>query len=187
MKSETLAIVVAVIVGILCLSAGYLAGVSNSHASPTTTTAYVPTTQTVTNKEAFIMNVNGSFYWADDVSKDTVIGNPGYSYFLNGSVTFDGVKFSTICPPTYQDCPGSSSSSTLVMIGLIMFNMTFPDKSTVTTSQFMGDGIYIPIIPQHQPRAGMLVEYVGDYPSSTTAYGVWLLVSACNQSPFFCQ
>lgn len=187
MKSEALALAVAVIIGVLGVSAGYLAGVSISRTSLTTTTAYFSTTKTVMNKEAFLMNVNGSFYWADDVSKDTEIGNPGYSFFLNGSVTFDGVKFQTICPSTYRDCPGSNSTSTQVMIGLIMFNMTFPDKSTETATGFIGDGIYVPIIPQHQPRAGMLVEYVNDYPNNTIDYGVFLLVSACNQSPFFCQ
>ena len=99
-------VVIIVLVGALAAAVGYFAGVSSSHPSTTTSTSYVTTTQTpILNNEVFLMKVNGSFYWADDVSKDTVVGNPGYSYFRNASITFDGVRFQTICAPIYSGCP----------------------------------------------------------------------------------
>ena len=135
-----------------------------------------------------MMKVNGSYYWADDVSRDIVIGLPGYSYFLNASVTFDGVKFQTICPPIYRDCPGSNSSSTVVYAGAIRFNVTFPDKTTETVGDVIGDSIFTYVLSQHTPMAGMLIEYVNDYnyPNSSSDYAVFLLVSSCSEAPNLC-
>jgi len=109
---------------------------------------------------------------------------PGYSYFLNGSITFDGVKFQTICPATYPDCPGSNSSSTIVRAGAIRFNMTFPDGNTETAGIVIGDSIYTFIISHHYPKAGMLIEYVNDYPHDFVVYAVFLLVSSCCQPQY---
>jgi len=47
-----------------------------------------------------VITLNGTEYCAIDAENDTVIGSPGYSYFRNDSVTFEGVKFQTICPST---------------------------------------------------------------------------------------
>jgi hypothetical protein len=117
-----------------------------------------------------------------------MIGMPGYSYFLNGSVTFDGVKFRTICPASYGGCPGSNSNSKTVTIGAISFNMTFPDGTTETAGKVIGDSIFTLIISQHQPRAGMYIEYVNDYGnfSNSVDYAVFLLVSSCGGSPHVC-
>jgi hypothetical protein len=192
LKGTTVALVV-VVVAILGLGSGFWAGVSNSHQL---TTAFVTSTSSITttsfsteygpvlNNEVFLMQVNGSFYWADDVSKDITIGMPGYSYFRNASVTFDGVKFQTICPPGYGGCPGSGSSFTTVLAGAIRFNMTFPDGRTETGGDVIGDSIYTFVISQHYPRAGMLIEYVNDYPKSPVDYAVFLLVSACCSPPY---
>jgi hypothetical protein len=135
-----------------------------------------------------MLNVNGSWYWADYVSNDIVIGAPGYSYFLNGSVTFDGVKFQTICPSNYRDCPGSNSSSTIVFAGAISFNMTFPDGTNETAGAVIGDSIFTYVLSvQHtSPRAGMYIEYVNDYPHNSVDYAVFLLVSSCGGPPHLC-
>lgn|GEM_PF-555930 len=186
LKRVLTAIIVALVV-ILSGAAGYLGGVSTSRASLTTTTVYTSTTHTsVIDNEVHLTNVNGSYFWADDVSKDIVVGMPGYSYFLNGSVTFDGVNFQTICPPIYRGCPGSNSSSTIVLAGAIRFNMTFPDKSTETTGEVIGDTIYSYVLSNHSPRAGMLIEYVNDYPHNSVDYAVFLLVSSCYAPPYLC-
>lgn len=174
-----------VLVLVVGAAAGYFIGVANSHTNTTTTTTYTSATFTsVSNNGVYLMKVNGSFYWAVDVSKDIVIGMPGYSYFLNGSVTFDGVKFQTICPPNFGGCPGSNSSSTMVYAGAIRFNMTFPDKSTETVGSVIGNSIYTFVLSHHYPRAGMLIEYVNDYPHNSLVYGVFLLVSSCCAPPY---
>ncbi len=174
-----------VLVLVLGGATGYLIGVANSHTNMTTTTTYTSATFTsVSDNGIYLMKVNGSFYWADDVSKDIVIGMPGYSYFLNGSVTFDGVKFQTICPSNFRDCPGSNSSSTIVLAGAIRFNMTFSDKSTEIVGDVIGDSIYMFVLSHHYPRAGMLIEYVNDYPHNSVVYGVFLLVSSCCAPPY---
>ena len=192
MKGTTVALVV--VVAILGLGSGFWAGVSNSRQETTASiisTSYITRTATfasehtpVLNNEVFLMQVNGSFFWADDVSKDILIGMPGYSYFLNGSVTFDGVRFQTVCPSDYRDCPGSNDSSTTVLAGAIRFNMTFPDGKTETAGDVIGDSIYTFVISQHYPKAGMVIEYVNDYPKSPVDYAVFLIVSACCSPPY---
>jgi hypothetical protein len=188
LKNELAASAV-ILVLVLGAAVGYFIGVANLHTNTTTTTIYTSATFTsVSNNGIYLMKVNGSFYWADDVSKDIVIGMPGYSYFLNGSVTFDGVTFTTICPPIYAGCPVPSGTSiqnqTTVMAGAIRFNMTFPDKSTETTGDVIGDSIYMFVLSQHYPKAGMLIEYVNDYPHNSVGYGVFLLVSSCCAPPY---
>lgn len=140
----------------------------------------------------FLLNANGTWWWADNISNDIEIGAPGYSYFLNGSVTFDGVKFQTICPSYYRDCPGSNSSSTILYAGAIRFNMTFPDNTNETDGAVIGDSTITYVLSQHsQPRAGMLIEYVNDYnfphPSNGRPNAVFLLVSSCGGPPNLCH
>jgi hypothetical protein len=190
LKKVLAAFTVALVV-MLGAATGYFGRISSSHTSLTTTTTYVSTTHTsVLNNEVYLMNVNGSYYWADDVSKDIVVGMPGYSYFLNTSVTFDGVTFTTICPPIYSGCPVPTDTTiqnqTIVMAGAIRFNMTFPDKSTETAAEIIGDSIYSYVLSNHSPRAGMLIEYVNDYPHNSVDYSVFLLVSSCDAPPYLC-
>ena len=154
----------------------------------TITSEHTVTQTSATRGVVSLMKVNGSYYWADDVSRDIVIGQPGYSYFLNASVTFDGVKFQTICPPIYRDCPGSNSSSTVIYAGAIRFNVTFQDKTTETVGDVIGDSVFTYVLSQHSPMAGMLIEYVNDYnyPNSSSDFAVFLLVSSCGGAPNLC-
>ncbi|MGD0638235.1 MAG: hypothetical protein ABSA72_09385, partial [Nitrososphaerales archaeon] len=124
-----------VIAGVL-ISASLFVAVGQPTKTVTTTSTMTKTVTTENTATAetsglksvvFLMDVNGSYYWADDVSNDIVIGSPGYSYFVNGSVAFDGVKFQTICPSVYRDCPGSNSSSTIVWADVLQLKMTFPN------------------------------------------------------------
>jgi hypothetical protein len=174
--------------------AGYLVGVANSHhptasvvsaisstlvVSTTTTTTVTSRYTPVVNNEVFLMQVNGSYYWADDVSKDTEVGLPGYSFFYNGSITFDGVRFTTICPPNYLGCPnpyGNVTSTATVLMGVMSFTMTFPDKTTENGFMFTTETPCY-YISHHSPRAGMLVEYVGGYSLTPVPFAVFLLVA----------
>lgn len=125
---------------------------------------------------AQLIPLNGTLYCADDVANDTVLGGPGYSYFLNNSVTFDGVKFQTICPSIYRGCPGSNSSSTMMYAGAVRFNMIFPDGTNETAGAVIGDLTYVPILSSHSnPQAGMLIEI--EYGANETTDHVLLLVT----------
>ena len=186
-----------VIAGVLIATSVFVA-VWEPKSTTTTTSTFTKTvtTQQTTQTSAargtvFLMNVSGSYYWADDVSRDIVIGSPGYSYFLNGSVTFDGLTFQTICPPIDQGCPGSNSSSTVVWADVVQLNIKFPGGSNETIGRagyFEPLPTYILTINHTSPRAGILVEYVGDYnyPHSPVPYAVFLLVSSCGGAPNLC-
>lgn len=163
-------LVVAILVG---AGVGYLVG---ANASGSQTGKVVATTPNV-----FEMSVNGSFYIAADISSEIVVQNPGYAYFRNASVTFDGVKFETICLPEYSGCPvpsGSTTAQTVTVVGLraYRFNMTFPDGTTETAGGVIGDVPYTFAVSNHAyPRAGMLIEYV-TY-NGNGSYHAFLLVS----------
>jgi hypothetical protein len=123
--------------------------------------------------------MNGSTYCALDVSNDIVVGNPGYSYFLNGSVEFMGVRFVTWCPAMYVGCPSQSDSAsqvqTALYAGVIRLNMTFPDKSNETIGSVIGDLTHLVLISKHtNPNAGISIQYV--YDGHTSSYEVLLLV-----------
>ena len=106
------------------------------------------------------VTISGSNYCLIDVSNDIVVGAPGYSYFINRSVTYMGVDFQTICPSSYQGCPNSTTTSTQMMIGAIKFNMTFPDKTVETQGSVIGDSEHVLIVSNHvNPKAGMQIDY----------------------------
>ncbi len=174
-------------------------GMPKTTTTTSTQTTTTTTTSTITSPESttspssvvFSLDVNGRWYWADDISGDIVIGSPGYSYFLNGSVTFDGLTFQTICPPIDQGCPGSNSSSTVVWADVVQLNIKFPGGSNETIGRagyFEPLPTYILTINHTSPRAGILVEYVGDYnyPHSPVPYAVFLLASSCGGPPNLC-
>jgi hypothetical protein len=120
------------------------------------------------------MIVNNSIYCAPDVSKDIIVQQPGYGYFLNSSITFMGVKFETICPSNYRGCPGSSSNSTIVYAAAIQLNVAFSDGTKGTLGGVIGDSTYFFVISQHlEPKVGILIEYS----SNTSSYKTFLLVS----------
>ena len=150
-------------------SAGVTTATTVSISSLTTTVAGNPTT-----------NVNGSLYYSDDVSSDTTVGFPGYSYFHNTSVTFRGVKFQTYCPPSFIGCPAFTGTTTTTYTyttasaGVMFLTVTFPDKTNQTVSAIIGDDDYIFAFTHHDNiQAGFLVVY------STSAAGgfkVFLLI-----------
>lgn len=163
--------------------AGYFVAFPGQRAStsiPITTSSMV-STPNVTHSNVFVTNVNNSFYYADDISQDTVVQNPGYSYFLNGSVLFDGVKFEMICPRTFVGCPTKSNTteSVTIMAGAFEFSVKFVDGSNETIGTIIGDLTYVFALSQHtNPRAGILIEYIQyGYPNNFPAYRVFLLVS----------
>lgn len=183
MKVETGTLLVVLLL-LVSAGTGYFVGFTNQKkmiTSDSTTTPSTLSTSYGSNNTVFVMNVNGSYYYADDISRDIVVMNPGYSYFLNGSVLFDGVEFETICSPTYSGCPTQTNTtkSTTVLAGAFRFSMAFPDGSDETVGSIIGDLTYVFALSQHtSPRAGILVEYVQyDYPYNFPPYHVFLLVS----------
>jgi hypothetical protein len=124
------------------------------------------------------MTISGTTYCTTDVSQDIVVGNPGYSYFVNGSVNFMGVSFATYCPPNYSGCPvpknytTTTQTITTMTIGAVRFNMTFPDKAVEVAFSVVGDSQYVLMLSNHSdPTAGMLIQYISNY-----GYTVVLLV-----------
>jgi hypothetical protein len=185
MRNEVVAAVMILLV-IASAGAGYFVGTFSERTTTSVSTITLPAIQV--NSNVFVMNVSGSSYYANDISSDIVVQNPGYAYFRNASVTFDGVRFETICPRGYSGCPVPSENSTnqtvtQVLLGVYKFNMTFPDMTTETTQGFIGDATYTFALSNHiSPRAGMLVENV-EY-----NYHVYLLVSVPSYcGPFGCD
>lgn len=123
-----------------------------------------------------LIPLNATEFCADDVANDTVLGAPGYSYFRNGSITFMGVTFQTFCPSEYMGCPGANSTAATVMLGIMRFTMTFPDKTKETAGAAIGDLTYVSMLSNHSnPRAGMLIEIT--YGAQETTDHVFLLVA----------
>jgi hypothetical protein len=141
--------------------------------------AYTGTSCTSTSGSpagASTATVNGSAYYADNITGDISVGNPGFSYFLNGSVTFMGVKFATICLPIYGGCPvppGTTvTNQETVAIGAISLSATFPDKTNETVGGVIGDITYFFVLSHHaSPQAGILIVY------TSSGYKSYLLVS----------
>jgi hypothetical protein len=89
-----------------------------------------------------------------------------------------GVKFQTICPPKYSECPESNASSTTMMIGAIKAVVTFSDKSNETIFNVIGDSTYVLTLSNHaNPRAGIQIQYLTGC-CRTSNYLVLLLVQA---------
>jgi hypothetical protein len=132
-----------------------------------------PAANPITNAPKML--VNGSLYYADDITSDITIGFPGYSFFHNASVTFLGVRFETYCPPSYGGCPVppgvTETTVTTMTIGAIRLNATFPDKSSEFISAPIGDDDYIFTFMHHtNPQAGVLIVY-------SEGFKAYLLVS----------
>ncbi len=117
--------------------------------------------------------ISGTTYCTDDVSNDAVVQNPGYAYFLNDSVTFMGVTFQMICPPSFLGCPGTSNvtEKTTMLAGAIMVNLAFPDKTNETIGGVIGISSGITVLSKHNdPTAGVMISRSG------SSYDVFLLV-----------
>jgi hypothetical protein len=184
MKNSLVAVLTVAML-VLGSGAGYFASQNsqNTRVVTSTTTVANVTSNSVFHSNVFLMNVNGSLYYADDVSDDTVVQNPGYGY-LNGSVTFSGVKFQTNCPAIYSGCPVSASntitSRITVLAGDVNTNATFPDGVTERIPLLIGDLTYALALSHHSsPRAGILVESVFYPPDARSLhFKVFLLVSS---------
>jgi len=123
------------------------------------------------------MTVNNVEFCTDDVSNDTVVGNPGNGYFENGSVSFMGVTFQTICPPGGMGCPGVTSATATMFSGEMKFTMTFPDHTNETVWELTGTDPYIDMLSVHSnPRAGMVIEETYDAQARQEIVKVFLLV-----------
>jgi hypothetical protein len=168
-----------VIAGVL-ISASVFFAFAQAAKTETKTVTTTSTTTLLNSTQVPTMTVNGSLYYADDVSNDITLGGPGYSFFHNGSVTFLGVTFETYCPPSDSGCPvppGTTvTTATMVYLVLIRFNATFPDGTVETVSGVIGDATYFYVFSQHEdPRAGILMSI--SYGKEATTDEVYLLVS----------
>jgi hypothetical protein len=125
---------------------GSVGTTSNGSSSGSSTTSSATSDVKACGVGTQVIKLNSTEYCAIDVANDTVIGSPGYSYFLNDSVTFEGVEFQTICPSIYQGCPGANSSASSVKLGAMSFIMAFPDNTNETESSVIADGYYAQIL-----------------------------------------
>jgi hypothetical protein len=125
------------------------------------------------------MTVNGSTYYADDVTSVMVAENPGTFHFDNGSVTFLGVTFQTLCTNYGDGCPVPPPPPGTIQIvssgAGISLNVTFPDHISETISgAFPLVPVYFYTFTHHtNPQAGILIVYTYASPS----YKSYLLVS----------
>jgi hypothetical protein len=175
-------LVLAVLV-VAALGAGYLAVSSGRQASTATETLSSTTVATPTVKSPTLV-VNGSTYRDDNVTK--IMNTQGMTFhFDNGSVTFLGVEFQTVCTDYASGCPGvppppANTTVTLATGAGITLNVTFPDDS----SEVIGGGfplvpVYFHAFSQHtDPQAGILVVYT----DSSPGYKSYLLVSTSSTS-----
>jgi hypothetical protein len=125
--------------------------------------------------------VDGAPYYADNVTKIMSTGGTTF-HFDNGSVTFLGVEFQTICTDYFSRCPGvpplpanTTTTYTVPSGPGITLDVTFPDHSSERIA-----GAF-PIVPVYfytfshrtNPQAGVLILYTNSSPS----YKSYLLVS----------
>lgn len=126
------------------------------------------------------MTVNGLTYFADNVTNVMIAENPGTFHFNNGSVTFLGVQFQTICTDYASECPGVPPPAPgAIFVGPsgagITLNVAFPDHSSeMITGGFPLVPVYFYTFSHHtNPQAGILIVYT----SSSPSYKSYLLVS----------
>ena len=109
----------------------------------------------------------------------------GTFHFNNGSVTFLGVEFQTICTDYASGCPGvppppANTTYTVATGAGITLNLTFPDHSSeVIAGAFPLVPVYFHAVSQHtNTQAGILIVYADSSPS----YKSYLLVSTSSTS-----
>jgi len=140
----------------------------------TTTTAAVNTSTTT---------VNGISYYADNVTSLMIAEDMGTFHFNNGSVTFLGVEFQTICTGYGSACPGVPAPPPGTTITVqsgpgITLNVTFPDHSSETISGGFPIGGFEALSHHTNPQAGILIVYT----NSSPFYKSYLLVSTIETS-----
>lgn len=157
------------------LSAFRMQGTSSTSGPATNTEIVTSTTGTM-----MITTVDGTTYYADNVTSLMIAEDMGTFHFNNGSVTFLGVTFQTICTDYYSQCPGvppppSGMTVTVASGAGISVNVTFADQA----SEDLVEGF--PVVPvsfnaltsHSDPQAGILIVNTG----SDAGYKVYLLVS----------
>jgi hypothetical protein len=122
-------LVLAVLV-VAALGAGYLA-VNSRRQTSTATETLSSTTATTATVNAPTLVVNGSTYHYDNVTSIMIAEDPGTFHFNNGSVTFLGVEFQTVCTDYASGCPGvppppANTTYTVPAGAGITLNLTFP-------------------------------------------------------------
>ena len=168
---------------VTALGAGYLAVNSGRQASTATETPS-STTVTTATVNAPTLVVNGSTYHDDNATK--IMNTQGMTFhFDNGSVTFLGVEFQTVCTGYASGCPGvppppANTTVTLATGPGITLNLTFPDRSSeMIEGAFPMVPLYFHAFSQHtDPQAGILIVYTDSSPS----YKSYLLVSTSSAS-----
>ncbi len=142
----------------------------------TTARTPFPTSTSLCGSNSSIATVNETTFCSDDVSNDIVVQNPGgYAYFLNGSIIFMGVNFTSICPQGYYGCPGMSGTKqvTTMSVGVVRLDLTFPDQTTETIGGIIGINYFLTLLSTHaNPRAGIMLL------DTHSGYQVFLLVQA---------
>ncbi len=110
------------------------------------------------------MTVNGSQYYADNVTK--IMNTQGTTFhFDNGSVTFLGVEFQTICTDYSSGCPGvppppANTTYTLPSGAGITLNVTFPDHTSERIAGAFPILVHFYAFSNHiNPQAGILIVY----------------------------
>ncbi len=183
--SRIATIVIIVIVIVAAITAGYF--VLNSTATPTTSTSSSTSSLHSSSSTTLVSNacnsivLNGESYCSLNVTNDIVLGEPGESYFVNGTtaINYMGVTFEPLCPTNIQGCPNQQTSGTLMEMssGAIQISLTFPDNSTAVIGSILQNGGEEPltILSNHtNPTAGVYIEYVA---ASSHFYDTFLLVS----------
>ena len=107
------------------------------------------------------VTINGTNYCVDNATKDFVVPNPGFSYIKNGSITYRGVEFTTVCPQTTSSCGNNSSPGVTTPPALaVNVVLTFTDGTNETVGGVVGLSNQFTAFSMHtNPRAGVEVLY----------------------------
>ncbi len=174
------AVIVVAGLGGYLIATGAMSPGSSQTRSQTTVTVTASSTETAT--AAF----NGSSYYSDNVTGIMITENPGAFHFDNGSVTFMGVEFQTICTDYGAGCPVPApppGTTFVVPSGAsITLNVTFPDHSSeiVEGGPLFAGPVRSDTFSHHiDPQAGIMIVYNDSDP----IYKSYLLVSIPEPTP----
>jgi hypothetical protein len=171
------AVAIAVIMLLAGAAVGFLIGIGTTQPS-TTLSRTVTTSVFVTNSVLITGTAVGTTgYYVANVTNGTSVPAEGYIYFVNNSVRFEGVNFTSLCPGITPWC-GDQSTVTrgpgIPSAGWIELQMTFSDGKNETLLNNVGSSDYTVLLSQHaNPTAGVEFQYV----AQTSQYEVFLLVS----------
>ncbi|HMD78372.1 MAG TPA: hypothetical protein VKF39_00130 [Nitrososphaerales archaeon] len=141
--------------------------------SSTLTTSVIVTSSVFVTRTA----VDTTGYYVANVTDDISVPAEGYIFFVNNSVRFEGVNFTTLCPGITPWCGDQLTLTRIQGIpsaGWIELQMSFPDGKNETLLNNVGSSDYTVLLAQHaNPTAGIEFQYV----AQTSQYEVFLLVS----------